>query len=187
MEEWYAGNELALTGFPGTGKTFLALYLGLQIGRVKIIRSVVPSRDMGFLPGDAEEKAAVYEAPYKSICSDLYGRGDAWGILKHRGMVEFETTSFLRGQTMDGTTIIVDECQNLGYQELKTAITRVGGECRVIFCGDTGQNDLAAKSGWPAFEKVLLRMLEFSHVSFRADDIVRSGLVKSFILAENET
>lgn len=191
FEAWDEDYNLCLTGMPGTGKSFLALYLGLTggTGRIRIIRSIVSSRDIGFLPGSAAQKAAVYEGPYQASCAKLYGRADAWDVLKQKGLVTFETSSFLRGLTFEDETIIVDECQNMTYQELKTIITRVGDNSRIIFCGDMGQNDLTQKkndiSGWIEFEKVLSRMDEFDFITFKGEDIVRSGLVKSFILAED--
>jgi predicted ribonuclease YlaK len=187
--------NLSLLGYPGTGKSFISLYLALnEIEKnnfnspksVTVVRSIVPSRDVGFLPGSAKEKAKVYEAPYIDICNQLYGRGDAYDILQKKGTIHFETTSYLRSITMNDTIIIVDECQNLSDQELHTIITRVGENSRIIFAGDTGQNDLVYKkndvSGLPFFLKIIEKIKSFKIVKFDANDIVRSGLVKEYII-----
>ena len=187
------GKNLLIHGLPGTGKSFISLYLALDeienyktYHNVTIIRSVVPSRDMGFLPGSILEKSKIYEAPYKSICAELFGRGDAYDLLKAKNIIDFQTSSFLRGMTLDNTIIIVDECQNMTYQELCTIITRAGNNCKVIFCGDYRQTDLKyddEKSGIFNFMKILHKMTRyFSCIEFNEDDIVRSGLVKDFII-----
>ena len=120
FKDFTNGKNLLIHGLPGTGKSFVSLYLALhevqsykEYKSVTIIRSVVPSRDMGFLPGNIKEKSKVYEAPYQSICNELFGRGDAYEILKNKGLIQFETSSFLRGVTFDDTIVIVDECQNM--------------------------------------------------------------------------
>ena len=189
--------NLSLLGYPGTGKSFISLYLALnEIEQnkqnspksVTVVRSIVPSRDVGFLPGSAKEKAKVYEAPYIDICNQLYGRGDAYDILQKKGAIHFETTSYLRSITMNDTIIIVDECQNMNDGELHTIITRVGENSRIIFAGDFGQNDLQFKrgefSGLAKFQSILDRMKSFARVDFKTNDIVRSGLVKEYILAK---
>jgi predicted ribonuclease YlaK len=190
------GKNLLIHGLPGTGKSFLSLYLALDeveeyrdYDSVTIIRSVVPSRDMGFLPGNIKDKSKVFEAPYQAICAELYGRGDAYDILKQKGVLNFETTSFLRGMTMDNTIIIVDECQNMTYQELNTVITRVGNNSRIIFCGDYRQTDLKwddEKDGILKFMKILKSMSKyFTTIELLEGDIVRSGLVKEYIIKKN--
>jgi len=189
--------NLSLLGYPGTGKSFISLYLALnEIEKnnfnspksVTVVRSIVPSRDVGFLPGSAKEKAKVYEAPYIDICNQLYGRGDAYDILQKKGTIHFETTSYLRSITMNDTIIIVDECQNMNDGELHTIMTRVGENSRIIFAGDFGQNDLQFKrgefSGLAKFQEILDRMNSFARIDFNANDIVRSGLVKEYILAK---
>lgn len=187
------GKNLLIHGLPGTGKTFISLYLALteiqeyhEYHNITIIRSVVPTRDMGFLPGSVKDKAKVYEAPYQAICTELYGRKDAYDILKNNGVINFETSSFLRGITFDNTIIIVDECQNMSYHELSTIITRVGKNTRIIFCGDYRQTDLVYdddKTGLKNFMKIINKMPKyFSCIEFIEDDIVRSGLVKEFII-----
>ena len=130
FRDFYNGKNLLIHGLPGTGKSFVSLFLALhEIERYKeytnvtIIRSVVPSRDMGFLPGSIKEKSKIYELPYQAICAELYGRGDAYEVLKNKGLIDFQTSSFLRGLTMDNQIIIVDECQNMTFQELSTIIT----------------------------------------------------------------
>jgi len=197
FKEFINGKNLLVHGLPGTGKSFLSLYLALSevedyrdYHNVMIIRSVVPSRDMGFLPGSIAEKSKIYEAPYKSICAELYGRGDAYEILKQKGIINFETSSFLRGMTLDNSIIIVDECQNMTYQELCTIITRAGNNTKIVFCGDYRQTDLKwddEKSGIFQFMKILNRMTKyFSCIEMEQDDIVRSGLVKDFIIKKTQ-
>jgi len=191
------GYQLLLGGIAGTGKTYLALALGIQDviegdtdqKKVVIVRSVVPTRDMGFLPGGDQDKTAVYEAPYRGICQELFGRGDAYEILKNKGLVEFISTSFVRGTTINAAVVIVDEMQNLNSHELHTIITRIGKNCRVIFSGDLRQTDLNKKkelSGFTDFLKIVQSMEDFRVVMFDKEDIVRSGLVKSYIIARDE-
>lgn len=190
------GKHLLLHGVAGTGKTYVSLYLALnevlnksRYKQIVVIRSVVPSRDMGFLPGSAKEKARVYEEPYKMICDDLFGRGDGYDILKMKHMMEFTTTSFLRGVTFNDAIIIVDECQNMIQQELDTVMTRVGNNCRIIFCGDFRQTDLAKheeRRGLLTFMNILDRMSCFEKIEFGKEDIVRSALVKSYIISKLE-
>jgi phosphate starvation-inducible protein PhoH len=197
FDGWYADQHLMLHGVAGTGKTFLSLYLALkeilrndsQYNQVIIIRSVVPSRDMGFLPGKIEEKAKVYEEPYREICDDLFGRGDGYDVLKMKKLVHFTTSSHLRGLTFKDSIVIVDEFQNMTFQELDTITTRIGDNCRVIFCGDFRQTDLQKekeKSGLHTFLRILDDTKYFERVEFGPDDIVRSGLVKQYILSKLE-
>jgi phosphate starvation-inducible PhoH-like protein len=190
------GKHLLLHGVAGTGKTYISLYLALnevlnksRYKHIVVIRSVVPSRDMGFLPGSAKEKARVYEEPYKMICDDLFGRGDGYDILKMKHMLDFTTTSFLRGVTFNDAIIIVDECQNMIQQELDTVMTRVGNNCRIVFCGDFRQTDLAKheeRRGLLTFMNILDKMSCFEKIEFGKEDIVRSALVKSYIISKLE-
>jgi phosphate starvation-inducible protein PhoH len=196
------GYNLVLCGSAGTGKTYISLYLALSelIKRDKaakdspkkiiIIRSTVSSRDVGFLPGTLKEKMAVYEDPYRGVFAELFGRGDAFEILKAKGIVEFCSTSFLRGTTINDAFIILDEFQNAGVGELETVITRVGKNSKIFFCGDWAQNDLIRSkwdvSGLPYFMKIIEKMQEFDIIEFGIEDIVRSGIVKSFIIAKSE-
>lgn len=192
FEAYEQGSNLMLHGYAGTGKTFLSLYLALRdvlveenFKRVVIIRSVVPSRDMGFLPGTEKQKAEVYEQPYHEICDDLFGRGDGWKILKMKRLVEFTTTSFLRGTTFNDSIIVVDEANNMNFQEIDTVMTRIGNNSRIIFCGDYRQTDLLKphdKTGILQFMEVTKRMPSFDHVEFGIGDIVRSGTVKEYII-----
>ena len=194
FESWYQGQNLLLHGVAGTGKTFISLYLALEeilrnsyYNKIIVIRSVVPSRDMGFLPGNAREKSRIYEEPYKEICDDLFGRGDGYDILKMKRMVEFTTTSFLRGMTFNNAIVIVDECQNMIMQELDTVITRMGDNSRIVFCGDFRQTDLQKekeKSGLHTFMNILQGLSCFDRIEFGTDDIVRSGVVRDYILSK---
>lgn len=192
-----ANKHLFLHGAPGTGKSFLSMYLALQeildggspFERLIIVRSATPSKDIGFLPGNQKEKTKVYEQPYAEICAELFGRGDAYELLKSKGVIEFTTTSYLRGITFSNAIVIVDEIQNGTAAELGTVMTRVGENCKIIFCGDIRQNDLIGskiKSGLPDFMKIIKHMKEFAFTEFGIEDIVRSALVKSFIVARCE-
>ncbi len=158
------GNHLVLHGLAGTGKTFLSTYLALgeiQDGvyeKLHIIRSAVPTRDIGFLPGNSRQKIQVYEDPYRQICSELYGRGDAYEILTQKNYVEFVSTSFIRGTTFRNSIILVDEINNMNFHELDSVITRVGPNCRIILCGDYRQTDLRSRderAGLKQFLKIL--------------------------------
>lgn len=187
VELFASDKNLAALGAAGTGKTFCATAIALKsimtykdYDRLIYVRSVVPTRDMGFLPGTDKEKAEVYEAPYKEIAAELFNRGDAYELLKREGTIHFMTTSFLRGTTMRNAVIIVDECQNMSYHELDSIITRIGDNCRVIFCGDIFQADLQ-KNGIRKFFDVLESMDEFDFVEFGINDIVRGPLVKSYL------
>lgn len=144
---------------------------------------------MGFLPGNAKEKARIYEEPYREICDDLFGRGDGYDVLRMKHMVEFTTTSFLRGMTFKDCIVIVDECQNMIMQELDTVITRMGDNSRIVFCGDFRQTDLQKekeKSGLHTFMSILGGLSCFDKIEFGTDDIVRSGIVKDYILSKLE-
>ena len=197
FEAFQRGKHLMLHGMAGTGKTFLSMYLAindLMSGtsdqeKIYVIRSVVPTRDMGFLPGSQKEKMKVYEAPYYAICNELFERGDAYDILKQKNAVEFMSTSFVRGTTLNNCYVIVDEINNMTFHELDSVITRIGKNCRVIFCGDFRQSDLTReqeRNGLKEFMKVIDRLSDFEYIDFLEADIVRSKLVKEYIIARQK-
>lgn len=199
FQQYESGNNLFLHGCAGTGKTFISIYLALKEiegrrskrDKLVLIRSAQSSKDIGFLPGTEKQKLEVYEAPYRAICAELYGRDDAYDVLKTRGIIQFHSTSFLRGTTIDNAIIIVDECQNTRYTELRTVLTRTGDKSRVILCGDTKQDDLTSErfkesSGLSDMMRVFAKMDDMFTVQFGIDDIVRSGFVRDFIIAEYE-
>lgn len=189
-------KNLVLHGVAGTGKTFVACYLAYDdmskgdYRQFVIIRSAVPTRDMGFLPGSDKEKSAVYEEPYKDVAVELFQRGDAYQILKQKGLVHFMTTSFIRGITLNNSVIFIDECQNMTFHELDSIITRVGRDCRIIFSGDFRQDDFHNKrgeeSGLSKFLEVLQATGKFDMIDFEIKDIVRSDLVKDYIIAKHQ-
>lgn len=196
FDSYYEGKNLLLHGLAGTGKTFMSLYLGLESvmqrdslqSSVVIVRSVVPTRDIGFLPGDENDKTKIYELPYRGICSELFGRDDAYEVLKHHRIVNFITTSFIRGITINNAVVIVDECNNLNFHELDSIITRIGSNCRLVFCGDYRQADLvkqAERDGLKHFIKILDEMNCVEHVEFNEDDILRSDVVKQYIITKD--
>lgn len=191
---YFNNNHLVLQGFPGTGKTFLALACALRAieagdyERIVLVRSAVTGRDMGFLPGTAEEKMAAYEEPYAAMSRDLYGRDDAYDILKQRGLIDFRSTSSNRGLTFKSAVVIVDEAQNLSDQELHTVITRLDNDSKLIISGDVQQDDLTNPrykevSGLKGITEILRRIPGIKFVDFTIDDIVRSDFVRDYIVA----
>lgn len=191
------GKNLVCHGYAGTGKTYISLYLALNevlsenspFEKIVIIRSVVPSRDMGFLPGSVIDKAKVYEEPYREICDELFGRGDGYDILKMKGIIQFTTTSFLRGITFKNAIVIIDEAQNLNWGELYTTITRLGDTSRLMLCGDFRQLDLKlheSKNSLNHMMNILKKMDNVHFIEFSEDDIVRGDFVKQFIITCTE-
>jgi|TARA_B110000902_G_scaffold69853_1_gene82748 predicted ribonuclease YlaK len=188
-----------LFGAAGTGKTFCALYLALRsvmdlktnYEKVILVRSLIPTREIGFLPGDEEDKAALYQVPYQNMVQFMFEQpntqafSNLYDRLKGQGTLYFLSTSFLRGLTFDNSIIIVDECQNMNFHELDTIITRVGQDSKIMFCGDFDQTDLQRtneRNGLHDFLRILEEMEEFNCTEFTIGDIVRSGFVRSYLI-----
>ena len=201
FKEWDKGNNLFSYGAAGTGKTFIALYLALRdvmneespYDKVYIVRSLVSTREIGFLPGTHEDKSELYQIPYKNMVRHMFEMPDdtsfdmLYDNLKHQETISFWSTSFLRGTTLDDAIVIVDECQNLNFHELDSIITRVGQDSKIVFCGDVNQSDLQRtneRNGILDFQRILEGMDEFSMIEFGINDIVRSGLVKSYLISK---
>ena len=200
----YAENKnLVAYGCAGTGKTFITLYNALRdvldqntpYEKIYIVRSLVATREIGFLPGDHEDKSYLYQIPYKDMVKymfELPTEADfemLYGNLKSQGTVDFLSTSFIRGTTFDKAIILVDEFQNLNYHELDSIMTRVGADSKIMFCGDATQTDLVKtneKNGIIDFMKILRIMSSMDIIEFGVEDIVRSGLVKEYLLAKLE-
>ena len=197
------GDNQFLYGCAGTGKTFISLYLALQevlrndtpYDRVVMVRSLIPTREIGFLPGDEEDKAALYQVPYSNMVQYMFKQPNEqefsmlYDKLKNQGSFYFLSTSFLRGLTFDNSIIIVDECQNLNFHELDTIITRVGQDSKIIFCGDFMQTDLSKvseRNGLFDFLRILEEMKEFNCVEFNIGDIVRSGFVRNYLIQKTK-
>lgn len=186
---------VALHGVAGTGKSFIAVYKALEevldrsnpFDKIIIVRSAVQGREIGHLPGDIEGKLDIYQQPYRQICETLFGRKDAYQRLEEQGHIEFISTSFIRGMTFDDAVIIVDEVQNMTFEEIDTVMTRVGHRSKIIWCGDYRQCDLKKnndKSGLLKFFEIAGLMKAFTRIEFTTQDIVRSSLVKDYILAK---
>lgn len=193
FDSYSKDKHLFLYGYAGTGKTFLSIHLALDsvlkgdYNKLIIIRSVVPTRDMGFLPGKIEEKIKAYEHPYEQICCDLFNRGDTYSLLKSQGLVEFMATSFIRGITLDKCIVLIDECQNMNDHELNSVITRLGDNSRLIICGDLRQTDLQKEtSGFKQTLDIFKKMRIMDRIEFEINDIVRSGFVKEYIIAREK-
>ena len=186
------GDHICGYGFAGTGKTYLAVAMAIRdvidvdidYDHVIIVRSAVPTRDVGFLPGTPEEKMEVYETPYRDILHRLFDKATTYDDMKARGYVEFMPTSFIRGLTWDNAIVIVDEAQNLNDHEIDSVMTRLGRNTRIILVGDCGQTDFTKEeTGFAEAVNIFKDMKTFSVVKFRADDIVRSKTVKDWIIA----
>ena len=203
FKSYKEGKHLVAYGCAGTGKTFITLYNALRdvldertpYEKVYMVRSLVSTREIGFLPGDHDDKSALYQIPYKNMVKYMFQMAtDAdfemlYGNLKAQETIKFWSTSFLRGTTLDNAIIIVDEYQNLNFHELDSIITRVGENSRICFCGDARQSDLTKtneKNGILDFMKIIRSMPSFDVVEFGIEDIVRSGLVKEYIVAKME-
>ena len=203
FESWKKNQNQFLFGCAGTGKTFVSLYLALQDvlrnetaqDKVVVVRSLIPTREIGFLPGDEEDKAALYQVPYSNMMQFMFEQPNEQAFsmlydrLKAQGSFYFLSTSFLRGLTFDNSIIIVDECQNLNFHELETIITRVGQDSKIVFCGDFGQTDLTRtneKNGLMNFLQILQEMKEFHCVEFDIGDIVRSGFVRNYLIQKTK-
>jgi phosphate starvation-inducible protein PhoH len=195
--EDYQNKDLLLHGYAGTGKSFVAIYLALKqlieepnssYKKIVIVRSTVPTRDQGFLPGSSKEKSKEYELPYQAICNELFGRGDAYDYLKNKKLIEFISTSYIRGLTINNAIIFADEIENFSFHELDSVITRTGKGCKLIYGGDFTQTDFIYdkdKDGLKKFMKILENMKCFSFIEFSEQDIVRSGKVKEYIITKN--
>jgi predicted ribonuclease YlaK len=196
-------KNLVVYGCAGTGKTFITLYNALKdvldenspYEKIYIVRSLVATREIGFLPGTHEDKADIYQIPYKNMVKYMFRMETdsdfemLYGNLKTQGTISFWSTSFLRGTTLDKAIIIVDEFQNLNFHELDSIITRAGKDTKICFCGDATQSDLQKtneKNGIVDFMKILRVMPSFDIIEFGLDDIVRSGLCKEYLIAKHE-
>ncbi len=201
FDEWDKGQMLYAYGVAGTGKTFIALYKALKdvldeytpYDKIYIVRSLVATREIGFLPGDHEDKSSLYQIPYKNMVQAMFEMPDdnsyemLYDNLKAQETISFWSTSFIRGTTLDNAIVIIDECQNLNFHELDSIITRVGQDSKIIFCGDAAQTDLQRvneRTGIMDFQRIIQNMDEFSLIEFGIDDIVRSGLVKSYLISK---
>jgi phosphate starvation-inducible protein PhoH len=200
----YANQKhLVAYGCAGTGKTFITLYNAIKevlnekspYEKVYIVRSLVATREIGFLPGTYDDKSDIYQIPYKNMVKYMFQMpSDAefemlYGNLKGQETIKFWSTSFLRGTTLDNSIIIVDEFQNCTSHELDSIITRIGENSKIMFCGDATQSDLVKtndRNGIIDFMSILRKMPSFDIIEFGVDDIVRSGLVKEYIIAKME-
>ena len=203
FDSYKKGKNQFLYGCAGTGKTFITLYLAMQevlrndtpYDRVVMVRSLIPTREIGFLPGDEEDKAALYQVPYSNMVQFMFKQPNeqAFSMLydriKSQGSFYFLSTSFLRGLTFDNSIIIVDECQNLNFHELDTIVTRVGQDSKIMFCGDFMQTDLSKvneRNGLHDFLRILEEMEEFNCLEFNIGDIVRSGFVRNYLIQKTK-
>lgn len=195
FECYEEGKNLLLLGSPGTGKTYISLFLALQAvlekkqNKIILVRSATPSKNVGFLPGTLAEKTQILEEPFKVIVNDLLERGDGYNLTKTKKIIEFHPTSYIRGLTFDDAVIVVDETQNLEWNELYAIMTRLGKNTRIFFCGDYQQSDLKNNS-WAKpkedilkFARVIENMEEFASLNFNHSDIIRSEIVKNFIIS----
>lgn len=195
FEQYKDDKHHLLYGMAGTGKTYLAIYSALkdiQSGkyrRIVIVRSAVPTRQIGFLPGTESEKAAIYMLPYRKICADLFGRDDAFDVLMKHDVVRFVLTSYVRGLTIDHSVVVYDEFQNSTFHEADSILTRLSNSSKLLLCGDMNQNDLTRENerNIGKFLNIIKHIPQhFNFSLFGVDDIVRSGLIKEYIIKKME-
>ena len=194
-------KNLLLLGSPGTGKSFVSIYLALReiltensnFKKLVIVRSAEPTKNVGFLPGNLKEKTKILEEPYREIVSELFERGDAYEYLKQKKVVDFLSTSYIRGITIQDSIVLVDECQNLQWSELYSIVTRVSDTSKVIFSGDYCQSDLhnqfredSRKDDILRFANVIKKLQCFDTINFTFSDIIRNPMIKEFIITANE-
>jgi len=192
FQHWENGQHLVLEGYAGVGKSFLSMAMALNVvldpstpqTKIIIVKSSVQARSIGFLPGSLEDKDAVYETPYMQICDQLFPWKNSYLNMKELGIIEFHNTSFLRGMTFDNAVVIFDEFQNTDSGEGETVISRMGLDSRIIICGDDLQNDIGSKSNGKGFLTILRKMESISCISFDLEDVVRSGLVREYLMAK---
>ena len=204
FETYKSGLNQFLFGCAGTGKTFISLYLALQdvlknetpYDKVIVVRSLIPTREIGFLPGDEEDKAALYQVPYSNMMQFMFEQPNEQAFsmlydrLKAQGSFYFLSTSFLRGLTFDNSIIIVDECQNLNFHELDTIVTRVGQDSKIMFCGDFGQSNVTRmyeKNRLMNILQILRERREFKRTEFGIADIARSGFVRNYLIEKTKS
>ena len=204
FDAWEKNKHLFLFGAAGTGKSFVTMYLALKdildertpYNKLYIVRSLVPTREIGFLPGDHEDKANLYQIPYKNMVRFMFEMPDdpsfemLYSNLKSQDTISFWSTSFIRGTTIDNSIVLVDESENLNFHELDSIITRVGEDTKIVFCGDGSQTDLTKtneRNGIVDFMKIIRAMPSFDIIEFGIGDIVRSGLVKEYLIAKIES
>ena len=203
FKQYKLEQNVVAYGAAGTGKTFITLYNALRdvldektpYEKIYLVRSLVATREIGFLPGDHEDKSSLYQIPYKNMVKYMFEMPDdsafemLYGNLKTQGTISFWSTSFIRGTTLDNAIIIVDEFQNLNFHELDSIITRVGENSKIMFCGDATQSDLVKtneRNGIVDFMRILRVMPSMSMIEFGVEDIVRSGLCKEYLVAKME-
>ena len=201
FDAWEKQKNMFLFGCAGTGKSFVTMYLALRdildektpYNKLYVVRSLVPTREIGFLPGDHEDKANLYQIPYKNMVRFMFEMPDdpsfemLYANLKAQDTISFWSTSFIRGTTIDNSIVLVDESENLNFHELDSIITRLGVNSKIVFAGDAAQTDLTKaheKTGIMDFKKIIDDMDEFESIEFSIDDIVRSGLVKSYLISK---
>ena len=188
-------KSIVMAGSAGTGKTFVALSLAFEdvldketsLDKVVIVRSIVPTRDIGFLPGNEDEKKDAYTGPYRAACAELFEDPEAWDKLKNSHKVEFLSTSFIRGMTISNAVVIIDEMQNLTFHELDSVVTRIGQNCKFIMCGDYYQSDFDKerdRNGILKFLEIIEQLRNFEVVEFTWEDIVRSDFVRDYIMTK---
>lgn len=197
FQEWEDGYNIANLGEAGTGKSYLAIYAALReildpdsiYEKLIVVRSVISVRELGAIPGDINTKESVVESPYPPMFDEMFKKKNQYKFMKEAGLVEFMSTSYIRGMTFRNSIVVFDECQNSNFEELSTVITRLSDSSKIILCGDMKQNDLIRKksdiSGLAKFSKILNMMPSFRTINFGIDDIVRGGTVKEFLIAQN--
>ena len=178
-------------GPAGTGKTYLAVAMAVaelkrgEVERIILTRPAVEAGEsLGFLPGDLQEKIDPYLRPIYDALNDIFG-ADHTQRLMERGVIEIAPLAYMRGRTLDGAFVILDEAQNTTNAQMKMFLTRLGFGSKMVVNGDISQIDLphGTRSGLVSAERILKDIKSIKFVQFTAEDVVRHPVVARIINA----
>jgi phosphate starvation-inducible PhoH-like protein len=185
-----AHDQVIVCGYSGTGKTYIAatvaanMYATKQIDRIILTRpNVSVGKDLGYLPGDLNEKFSPWAAPVLEVLMQQLGKGVVDTGIKN-GNIEMAPLSTMRGRSFKDAFIILDEAQNTSIPEIKMFLTRIGEGSKVIVNGDIKQSDINQQSGLSKIIHLVKKYrMDIPVIEFTVDDIVRSEICKQWIIA----
>ena len=181
-------DQVIVFGPSGTGKTYLVSTYAANLYHLKTVNKIVITRphvavgkDIGYLPGTLEEKAAPWALPVLDVLEKQLGKGVVETALK-AGNIEVAPLALMRGRSFEDSFIICDESQNITFHELKMLLTRVGENSKLVLNGDVMQSDLKEADGLSKVVHIVKKyMLPVPIIEFGVEDIVRSDMTKLWV------